>query len=266
MDTRVETKIDGGIAYVWLNRPEKHNALDFAMFKALDACIRALAKDKGVRAVILQGRGEDFCTGLDVKSVLSRPRQAFSLLAKWWPGRANLAQRVSVGWRDLPVPVIAVIQGRCWGGGLQIALGADVRIATPDADLSVMEGKWGLIPDMGGTLALREIMPKDKAMVLAMSAKTLDAKEAEQMGLVTQVSEQALQEAEQLAQSFANRSPDAIGAVKRLYRKAWQGSRAKALALESWYQIKVLLGKNQRIATKRELKDPEASYKPRGSW
>ena len=125
MSDRISLHLEGDIAYVTLNRAEKRNALDMAMFRAIDKVSRQLRKDRHIRAVIVQGDGEDFCSGLDVKSVLKEKSSALKLLAKWLPGNANLAQRVSNNWRKIPVPVIMVIHGRCWDGGLQIALGAD---------------------------------------------------------------------------------------------------------------------------------------------
>ncbi|MCW8869757.1 MAG: crotonase/enoyl-CoA hydratase family protein, partial [Proteobacteria bacterium] len=167
---RIEYDIKGHVAYVNLARPDKRNALDMAMFEEIDAIIQRLLKNRSLRAVILTGQGEDFCSGLDVKSVMASPKNPLRLLFKWLPWRSNLAQRVSTGWRRLPVPVIAAIQGRCWGGGLQIVLGADFRIATPDASFSIMEGRWGLIPDMGGSLTLREHCRADVAKELTMTA------------------------------------------------------------------------------------------------
>ncbi len=237
MSERVVITVEGGIARVRLNRADKRNALDLAMFKAIVAAQRAVRADRAIRVVILEGDGEDFCSGLDVKSMMSNRRATVRLLWKWLPWRANLAQQVSVGWRRLRVPVIAAIQGRCWGGGLQIALGADFRIAHPAASLSVMEGKWGLIPDMGGTLALRELMHRDQAMRIAMTAEVLDAATALDLGLVTGISADIDQAAMQLASALSERSPDAVAAVKRLYRKSWNGSEGAALARETLYQV-----------------------------
>ena len=126
---RVTLRVENQIGYVNLNRPEKHNALDMAMFKAIDKVIGDIKRNKDIRVVIVSGNGESFCSGLDVKSVLSNGTGAIKLLWKWLPGNANLAQRVTVGWRKLKVPVIMVLHGKCWGGGMQIALGADVRIS-----------------------------------------------------------------------------------------------------------------------------------------
>ena len=167
MAERIRLKIEDGVASVRLARPDKRNALDLDMFEAIARTQRQLARERRLSVVILSGEGPDFCSGLDVKAVMGDSSAAVRLLFKWLPGQANLAQRVSVGWRRLPVPVIAAIHGRCWGGGLQIALGADFRVVHPEASLSVMEGRWGLIPDMGGTLALRDILPRDQVTISA---------------------------------------------------------------------------------------------------
>ena len=253
MTPRVTVAVESGIARVRLNRADKRNALDLDMFRSIAAAQAEVRRQAGVRAVILQGEGEDFCTGLDVTAMMSDRKAMIRLLWKWLPWQANLAQQVSVGWRRLPVPVIAAIQGRCWGGGMQIALGADFRFAHPDASFSVMEGKWGLIPDMGGTLALREITQRDHAMRVAMTAETLDATAALGMGLVTELSAEPEQSAQQLASLLSQRSPDAVAAVKRLYRKSWSGSEGTALARETLYQWRILAGANQAIAVKRQL-------------
>lgn len=260
---RVTMQIHHNIAMVTLNRPEKHNAIDLAMFKALDACARFIYRNKKIRAVIVKGAGEDFCSGLDIKSVLASPMAGVRLLFKWWPGQANLAQRVCTRWRQLPVPVIMAIHGRCWGGGLQIALGGDFRIASPDASLSVMENKWGLMPDMGGTLALRELMSVDRAMYLAMTAKELNAEQALQHQLIFEISDDPLQRATDMAEEFSARSPDSIAAIKKLYHKAWHKNDGAILARESLYQIGILAGKNQRIAVRHAKGETHIPFLPR---
>jgi enoyl-CoA hydratase/carnithine racemase len=259
--------IENNIAFVTLNREEKRNALDMAMFKAIDKISRELKRDRKIRAVIVQGKGEDFCSGLDIKSVLSQKSSAMTLLAKWLPGQANLAQRVSCNWRRIPVPVIMVIQGRCWGGGLQIALGADFRFATPNASFSIMEGKWGLIPDMGGNLALRELVTKDVGLRLAMSAEVVSAQTALEYGLISRVCDEPLQHAIQLAEQLKERSPDAIAAIKKLYQQNWFKAEWIMLARESYYQIKILLGKNQKRAVRKQLApEKDINYLARKKW
>lgn len=253
MSERILSRIDDGIAHVSLNRPEKLNSLDLKMFEAIVASQKALARQSGLRAVVLDGAGRDFCSGLDVKSVMKNRGHMLALLRKWHPWKANLAQRVSTGWRDLDVPVIAALHGRCWGGGMQIALGADFRIASPDASLSIMEGRWGLIPDMGGLLGLRGLMPHDQALRLTLTAEEVSGTRALELGLVTQVSEQPLDSALEMARQICDRSPDAVRQARGLYRSRWRSGERSVLASETLRQIRVLRGGNQRIAVRRQL-------------
>jgi enoyl-CoA hydratase/carnithine racemase len=264
MSDRVLVTFKDSIARVSLNRAEKHNALDLEMFRGIVAAQKRLRKSSELRAVILSSQGGDFCSGLDIRSIMGSRSAALKLMWKWLPWRPNLAQAVSVGWQELNVPVIAAVQGRCWGGGLQIVLGADFRIAHPDASLSVMEGKWGLIPDMGGTVTMRDIMARDQAMKLAMTADIIDAQTALDLGLVTAISDNINGAAEDLAQQFLQRSPDAVAAVKRLYRKSWR-KRGMVLAHESACQVRILAGANQRIAVRRQ-KGEAVPWRPAGKW
>jgi enoyl-CoA hydratase/carnithine racemase len=264
---RVHVEIKDAVAFVTLNRPQKHNALDLGMFKSIDKVIHQLRTDRQIRAVIVSGKGEDFCTGLDVKSVMKDRSSMLSLLAKWLPGSANLAQRVSCHWRKIPVPVIMVIQGRCWGGGMQIALGADFRFATPDSNFSIMEGRWGLIPDMAGSLGLRENVAKDIAMKLTMTAEVFSAQTALTHGVITSISDDPMQSALDFVCDLSDRSPDAIAAVKSLYVRTWLRPDWVMLARESFYQIRIILGKNQGLAVKKQLNpDKETNYQPRKKW
>jgi enoyl-CoA hydratase/carnithine racemase len=264
-ESRIALTIADGIASVELNRPAKHNALDLEMFRAIAATQKTLVRQKGIRAVILSGAGEDFSSGLDVKSLMQDRAGMLRLLWKWLPWRSNLAQAVSTGWRRMKLPVIAAVHGRCWGGGLQIALGADFRIIHPEASLSVMEGKWGLIPDMGGTLALRELSGRDQALWLAMSAEVFGANRAVDLGIATALSGRPVDTAHEMARQLADRSPDAIAAVKRLYGKSWAGSGGLTLARETAYQVKILAGGNQRTAVRRAL-GAEEEYDEPGRW
>jgi len=260
-DNLVTLAIEEGIALVTLNRPEKHNALSLAMFQSIDKVINQLKTNRKVRVVIVTGAGESFCSGLDVKSMMSSKGSGLKLLWKWLPGNANLAQRVSIGWRRLNVPVIMALHGKCWGGGMQIALGGDFRIAAADSSLSIMESRWGLIPDMGGTPALLECVAGDQAMKLAMTSEIIDAAQALSIGLITQVSETPLQAAKVLAQQLLERSPDTNRAIKHVYHKIWSVNERKILAKETINQIKVLSGKNQRIAVKRAQGHSDIEFK-----
>ena len=265
MHDRIELTIENRVANVMLNRPEMHNALDMKMFTTIASVQKKLARERDLRCVILSGNGVDFCSGLDVKSIMSNRKAIMKLLWKWLPWRSNLAQVVSTGWRKLQVPVIAAIHGRCWGGGMQIALGADFRVVTPDASLSVMEGRWGLIPDMGGNLALAELCGRDQAMWLAMTAEIMDGQRAFELGLATVVTEQPQETANGMATELLERSPDAVAAVKRLYRKSWNSRPGTWLARESAYQVRVIAGKNQRIAVARQM-GKEKNYRSAGRW
>ena len=249
----ITVEIQDNIATVSLNRPDKHNALDMQMFYAIGKTIKRLKADRSIRAVIVEGKGEDFCSGLDIKAVMKSGKAPLQLLFKWLPWKANLAQYVSIGWKKIPAPVIMVIHGRCWGGGLQIALGGDFRIAAPDASIAVMEARWGLIPDMGGTLALRELLSLDIAKELAMTGAIINGEQALNYGLVTHVDENPCEKAVQLAQAICQQSPDAVAATKKLYNKSWWSKPGFSLARESYYQIKILLGQNRKVKTYNQL-------------
>lgn len=260
-ENRVTLTIEQGIARVILNRPEKHNALDLAMFTAIDNTINQIKANRTVRVVIVAGAGSSFCSGLDVKSLLTDKTGALKLLFKWLPGNANLAQRVCIGWRRLNVPVIMALHGKCWGGGMQIALGGDVRIASKDCSLSIMESRWGLIPDMGGTVALRECVAADQAIKLAMTSEIIDPNQALSIGLITQVAEEPLTAAKQLAEQLIQRSPDTNRTIKTMYHKIWCSNQRRILAAETINQIRILLGKNQRIAVKRAQGHNDIEFK-----
>lgn len=176
-DRRVTVEIDKqGIARVTLNRPSKMNALDMHMFEAIAETAASLKNNKAIRAVILSGSGRAFCTGLDVTSIVTnKPVASVARLLERKENNklSNLAQDVGYLWRDLPVPVIACLHGMCFGGGMQVALGADFRLATPDCKLSVMEAKWGLIPDMSASVTLRELVRIDVAKELTMTGRVI---------------------------------------------------------------------------------------------
>jgi enoyl-CoA hydratase/carnithine racemase len=263
MNDRVRVEVQGHLALVALTRPDRHNGMDFPMLDAVRAAARRLGRDRSVRAVILHGEGPSFCAGLDVKAVFgSRSAVATSLAALCSPVR-NRFQEWSMAWRGLPVPVIAAIHGHCLGAGLQLALGADIRIAAPDAKLSIMESKWGLVPDMGGPALLRELLGIDVAKELAMTGRVLAGLEAHALGLVTHVSENPFGRARVLAQEIATRSPDAVAAAKFLLQQAWHGSEWRALAAERRWQRRVIGRQNQRVAVRRNLENSEEPYRPR---
>ena len=249
MSNRVNIDIDGHVASVMLNRADKYNALDLEMFTAIGKAADSIAADKSIRAVVLHGAGENFCAGIDT-AVFSDPdtRIDASAMAPLDPSPANLFQRAAYAWRELPVPVICAVQGIAFGGGLQIAAGADIRIAAPDARFSIMEARWGLIPDMAISTTLRHLVPADRIKELAWSARVFSAQQALDYGIVTALEEGPLAAAQALASDCAARSPGSIRGIKRLVNEAWQISEAEALALEARLQLKFMGSANQREA------------------
>ncbi|MDO9451902.1 MAG: crotonase/enoyl-CoA hydratase family protein [Stagnimonas sp.] len=266
MSDRVKLDIEGPVAIVRLNRPDKHNGMDVAMIQALIATAKQLKKNRDIRAVILAGEGPSFCAGIDVKSMFGGGAMstALAFLPLLKPV-ANKYQNVCLVWRTLSVPVIAAIHGNCFGAGIQLALGADIRFATPDAKLAVMEAKWGLIPDMAGMLLLREVLPRDVAFELTTTGRILMADEAKALGLITRIEADPLAAAKAFAAQIATRSPDASAAAKCLFREVWSASEHRVLAGERRWQLRMLLGRNQRIASRRNMGKPDAAYLPR-SW
>jgi enoyl-CoA hydratase/carnithine racemase len=257
---RVETNVNAqGICHVILNRPDKLNALDLSMFEAIAKTATDLQKDPSIRAVILRGNGRAWCTGLDFKSVTKNPQKITKRLMERPSGYggvegqeiSNLAQDVAVLWRQLPVPVIAVLHGMCYGGGLQIALGADMRYTTPDCKFCIMEGKWGLIPDMGASITLRELVRIDVAKELTMTGRIFLGDEAADLGLVTKSCQDPLAYAEQVAMELIERSPDAVASAKRLYQQTRVASEEECLQIESTLQTKLLSSWNQLAASGR---------------
>ncbi|MEO0322746.1 MAG: crotonase/enoyl-CoA hydratase family protein [Myxococcota bacterium] len=245
---------DAGIAHVRLNRPDKRNGLDLPMFRAIAGTARDLAHRKDLRAVVLSGEGPAFCAGLDVKAQLANPQAMIGELMERPSDRiANLAQEVAWGWRELPVPVIAALQGPVFGGGLQIALGADLRYAAPDAQLSVMEIAWGLIPDMSASQTLLGLVRPDVAKELTFTGRVVDAEEAAALGLVTRVVDDALAAARDTARVIAGHSPSAVRHGKQLFDAAPGLSAEASFALEAKLQKELLGSQNQMEAMMARL-------------
>lgn len=256
---RVSIEIDGHVAVVTLTRPEKHNALDLPMLDAILAAAERLRGEAGVRAVVLHGEGPSFCSGLDFPAVAAAGGlEAFTGILDEPP--PNRFQRAGQDWIDLPVPVIAAIQGNCLGGGLQIALAADVRIAAPDARLSVMEGRWGLVPDMSITRTLPRLVGIDVAKELTFTARAISGEEADRLGLVTRLAEDPFAAALELAREIAARSPDAVRRAKRLFNEGWNGSTEQTLALEAELQGELIGTPNQLAAMTAAMTKQEPEF------
>ena len=268
MYERLTVAIENGIATVALNRPQKFNALDIETFEELNLAGQSLAANKSVRAVVLHGEGANFCAGLDFAAMQSLAGDAEQFIAKALQplegSDANFFQSPAWVWKQMPVPVIAALHGVVFGGGLQIALGADVRIAAPGTQLSIMEIKWGLIPDMSATQTLRELVRMDVAKELTFTGRVVKADEALQLGLITRVDNDPLQAAQDMAAQIAGNSPHAIRAAKRLFDESWHDGVAAGLAREARMQGDLIGRPNQVEAVmanmgKRapEFSDPE---------
>lgn len=257
--------IENGVADVRLNRPEKLNALDGAMFQAIAETGRQLTADRSLRAVVLSGEGRAFCAGLDFTGFRAMTgdgdaKQGPPLTQREPGSPANLAQSAGWIWTELPVPVIAAVHGVAFGGGLQIALGADIRLVAPDARLSIREIRWGLIPDMSGTQTLRRLVRLDVAKELTYTGREVSGEEAVQLGLATRVSENPREDALALAREIARRSPPAIRSAKRLLNASGLVDVAEGLKLESELQIALIGRPAQAEAVRANLEKREPRF------
>lgn len=261
MEDRVSISIADGIADVRLVRADKMNALDQAMFEALVAATDRLSKEKSVRVVVLSGEGRAFCAGLDMgrfaamkeKGGNGVPGGESRDLTKRTHGLANFPQQAVWGWRQLPVPVIAAITGVAFGGGFQLALGADLRFVAPDTKMSVMEIKWGLVPDMGGMMLMPRLARTDVVAELTYSGRVFTGSEAFAMGFATRVCDDPYAQATAFAREIAGKSPHAIRAGKRLVKVMEAGDDAAILLAESAEQLALIGSPNQKEAIAANL-------------
>jgi len=246
-ETRVLTQIDGPVAYVWLNRPDKLNGVDLELIRELIAAAKALKSNREIRAVVLQGKGRSFCAGLDFAAAFQDKRKVARFFFAG-PRTVNTFQRVNWIWRDLGVPVIAVVHGHCYGAGLQLAVSADFRFTKPDAMWSILEAKWGLVPDMAGTIPFSELLPADVAMRLAMTGEAFTGERAAELGLATEASADPLKAALALVDQIIERSPDSVAATKRLLYSNRRGGIRGAFRLERRLQARMFRSRNTAIA------------------
>ena len=257
MSERVTMTISGGVADVRMNRPEKRNALDGAMFQGLAEMGERLKTEPGLRVVVLSGEGSSFCAGLDFASfqTLSTPTPSTGVRpqpADGNPGEmqdggiTHLGQQVCWVWQEIPVPVIAAVHGHALGGGIQIALGADIRIVHPDTQMSVREVHWGLVPDMTGTLMLSSLVRADVAKELVFTARIFDGREAFALGLATKLSDSPFDEAMSMATEIGGRSPDAIRGAKALLNGVYNEGAEQQFA-EERRVIGSLIGRSNQV-------------------
>lgn len=264
----MKVTVEDGVADVRMVRADKMNAIDPAMFLALTATGEELKSRADVRAVVLSGEGRAFCAGLDMESMAqlaapaNEPRDTvLDDAAKRTEAGANLAQQAAYVWRELPVPVIAAVHGVAYGGGFQIALGADIRIVAPDARLAVLEIKWGLIPDMSGMVLLRGLVRDDVARELTWTGRILGGEEAVSLGVATRVADDPHAEALALAREIAGKSPDAIRAGKRLLNLIQTDATAKDVFLAESLEQRALIGSpNQTEAVMANLEKRPPSF------
>jgi enoyl-CoA hydratase/carnithine racemase len=260
MENRVAIDITDGVADVRLVRADKMNALDMAMFEALVAATERLSNEKGLRAVVLSGEGRAFCAGLDTGRFAAMsdgggngiPGGEKRDLTIRTHGQANFAQQAVWGWRQLPVPVIAAVHGIAYGGGFQLMLGADMRYAAPDTRMSIMEIKWGLVPDMAGTPILATLMRDDLLRELTYTGRVFSAEEGLSYGLVTRICDDPRAAALATAREIAGKNPDAIRAAKRMLN-ALSVDPGPALLAESVEQQKLIGSANQIEAVKATI-------------
>ncbi|MFZ5739411.1 MAG: crotonase/enoyl-CoA hydratase family protein [Pseudomonadota bacterium] len=267
MNDRVSVTITDGVADVRLVRADKMNALDAAMFEALVSTTERLATEKGVRVVVLSGEGKAFCAGLDMGRFAAMkesggngiPGGEFRDLTKRTHGQANAPQQAVWGWRMLPVPVIAAVHGVAFGGGCQLALGADIRLMAPDARMSIMEIKWGLVPDMAGTPVLATLLRDDVLRELTYTGRIVTAQEAVSIGLATRIVDDPYQAALAMAREIAGKSPDAIRAAKRMMNSL-SVDPGPALLAESVEQQKLIGSPNQTEAVRANLEKRSPNF------
>ena len=248
MSTRIEVEHIDSIADVKLARPDKLNAMDTDMFTSIIDTAKSINDDPSIRVVVLSGQGKGFCAGLDVESIMPELTEAGSLLAESDESPANFVQRSAWIWREIRVPVIAAVHGPAFGAGLQLALGADIRIVAPDARLSLREIHWGLIPDIAVTQTVRHTVPLDVAKELSFTGREVSGEEAVGLRLATSVSENPHAAAMDLAREIAGRSPDAVQRCKALWNRAPYASVSEGLAMEAALQKELIGGVNQQEA------------------
>lgn len=252
---------DDGVAQLRMIRADKLNALDAAMFDALLDAGQALFENRSVRAVVLAGEGRAFCAGIDLgnfaKSAEGAAAPDFTTRTH---GNANRFQQAALQWRKLPVPVIAAVHGVCFGGGLQIASGADIRVVAPDARLSIMEMKWGLVPDMGGYALWRGMVRDDVLRDLIFTNREFSGEEAVQLGLATHVDADPVARATAIARDIAQRNPHAIRAAKALCNRVPDAAADEILFAESHEQHKLKGSRNQLEAVRSQMEKRPADF------
>lgn len=270
INNRIELNVENHIAHVTLSRADKMNALDNEMFEAIPMVGEEIRNNASIRVVVISGDGGNFCAGLDKsnfasilekKGVSLDENEPAMVLAERTNGIANALQHVVWMWRDLPMPVIAAVEGFCLGGGLQIALGADFRYATPASKFSILEMRWGIVPDMGSTQIMRHMIRDDVIRELTYTAKIFGAEQAKEWGFITEIVDGPLAHAMSTAEQIAYKNPDAIRAAKKIIDTSYYQTAAQGLLMESVEQDKIMGTPNQVEAVMAELQKRKPDFK-----
>ncbi len=265
MSELVKLKIENHIATVTLNRENKKNALSREMFDAISETGENLKRDNSVRAIILTGAGSDFCSGLDT-STFTKWASNFNkvreeLISRPFGDNANWFQKPCHVWQEIEVPVIAVIKGVALGAGIQLALAADFRIATPDSKFSIMESKWGIIPDLGISQNLPKLVRADVAKELIMTGRIFDGKEAFSLGIITKIDQDPLACANSFAKTLVEKSPDVLKGAKKLIEECWVAPKGEGLKIEANIQSRILGYENNVEAVMATIQKRPAIFK-----
>ena len=258
---RVSISMDAdGVAQVRMIRTDKMNALDSAMFDTLIEAGEVLYNMPGLRAVVLAGEGRSFCAGLDLTSMAQTDRHDSVPLTERTHGNANRPQQVAMQWRKLPVPVIAAVHGVCFGGGLQVASGADIRVIDPTARLAVMEMKWGLVPDMAGYALWKGMVRDDVLRELTYTNREFTGEQAGEYGFATIVDANPVARATAIAAEIANRNPHAQRAAKRLFNRYLESTTDEILMAESVEQTALIGSRNQIEAVRSQMEKRKGEF------
>ena len=257
MNSTISYQVTDGIANVILNRPDKMNALNKDLFEAIIATGEAIKEDKSVRVVVISGAGRAFCAGLDMELMMA---VGDTNLNERTHGLSNMFQQAAWVWHEVPVPVIAAVHGTCFGGGLQLMTGADMRYIHPETKLSIMEMKWGIVPDMAGTQLWSRFVKEDIIRELTYTARIFNGDEAHQYGFATRLTETPLEDALATAQQIANKNPDAIRAAKRLIGNQIQTDYQAGLLAESVEQTAIIKTPNQIEAVMANMQKREPKF------
>ena len=259
----IKFELKNNIARVAINRPKKKNALTLEMLQKLADVGERLKSESNLLCVLITGKNGIFSSGIDITNfaTLANNKTLLNSLMNPLEGVPyNTMQKPCIIWQELPVPVIAILEGPVFGAGLQLALGADIRISAPTAEFSIMETKWGLIPDMGITQTLPKLMNYDQALLATLTSTLINAKKAYELGLITICTEHPYEKGIKLVEELSSKSPDALRAAKTLYKKAWQKANIENLQLEALLQTKLIGSANQMEAVFANIENRRPNF------